>query len=163
MMIAFIGVILVSADFQKILKEKKVKVFEGVKWASIAATIWGFQMFILAFFSRKLGWYTTNLGLRFWSAIAFLILAILLKKKFSHILKEIPKLILLVILLDVFTFAAFNIGMVKGEPAVISVISSASPLVTIILAAIFLKEKIYLLQKIGIFFILAGVASLSLV
>jgi len=163
MIIAFLGVILVSANFKKILKERKVKVFEGVKWASLTALLWGFQMFFLAFFSKKLGWYTANLGSRFWGAIAFLILAFLLKKRFSHLLKKIPKLILVVILLDVFTFVVFNIGLVRGEPAVVSVIASASPLVTIILAAIFLKEKINFTQKIGILLILAGAASLSLV
>lgn len=163
MMIAFIGVVLVSANFEKILKEKKVKVFDGVKWASLTATIWGFQMFLLAFFSRELGWYTANLGLRVWSAISFLILVLLLRKRFSHLLKEIPKLILVVILLDVFTVAAYNIGLVRGEPAVVSVIGSGSPLITVVLAAIFLKEKINFAQKIGIFLILAGVASLSLV
>lgn len=163
MAIAILGVILISTDFQKIFKEKKVKIYAGVKWAGLTALIWGVEFFFVALFSRKLGWYTASIGLRFWSAIAFLVLVVLLKKRPSFLLKEIPKLIWLVILLDVFTITAYNIGLVKGEPGVVSIIGGACPLVTVILAAIFLKEKLYLVQKIGILLILAGVASLSLV
>ncbi len=163
MAVAFTGIVLVSANFKEIRKEKRVKIYAGVKWASFAALAWGIEMFLLALFSRKLGWYSANLGLRFWNVIIFFLLAILLKQKFPVLLKKIPKLIWVIILIDVLALTAYNIGLVKGEPAVVSVIGSAVPLVTVILAAIFLKERILPLQKIGISLILAGVASLSLV
>ncbi|HUV43131.1 MAG TPA: DMT family transporter [Patescibacteria group bacterium] len=163
MSIAIIGIILISTDFRKVLKEKKIKIYKGVKWASLAALAWGVEMFLLAFFSRKLGWYTANLGLRFWNLVIFFLLAVLIKQKIPLLFKKIPRLIWLAILIDVFTLTTYNLGLVRGEPGVVSVIASTSPLITIILATLFFKEKIELIQKIGIFLILAGIASLSLV
>lgn len=159
--IAVLGVILVSADFSQILKEKRVKLFSGTKWAYLAALGWGVNYFLLAFFSRKLGWYFTNLGMRFWCALSFLVVAFLFQKKGFQQFRSIPRLIWVVILLDVFTFMMFNIGLVKAEPAVVSVIGSASPLVSVVLAYIFFKEKISSLQKIGVALVLIGIASLS--
>lgn len=160
---ALLGVILVSTNFQQLFKEKKVKLLAGTKWAILTAIGWGINFFLLAFFSRKLGWYFANLGLRFWSSLAFLGLANLTQNKFSYLLKNIPKLLWAIVVLDVFTFMMFNLGLVKGEPAVVSVIGSAAPLVSITLAALFLKEKLSWLQKVGILFCLAGIITLSLV
>jgi len=163
MAIAITGAILISTDFRKIIEERRVRIYAGVKWASLAALTWGVEMFLLALFSRELGWYTANLGLRFWSLLAFLLLALLIKKELPLLFKKIPRLIWLVIVIDVITLTTYNIGLVRGEPGVVSVIGGACPLITVVLAAIFLKEKINFAQKIGIFLILAGVASLSLV
>src|SRR4030042_981807 len=116
MTIAIIGVILISTDFKKVLKEKKIKIYEGVKWASLAALAWGVEMFLLAFFSRKLGWYTANLGLRFWNVIVFFLLAVFIKQKIPLLFKKILRLICLAILIDVFTLTSYNLGLVKGEP-----------------------------------------------
>jgi drug/metabolite transporter (DMT)-like permease len=68
-----------------------------------------------------------------------------------------------VVLIDTFTLIMFNVGVTRGEPAVVSVISSAAPLIAIVLARIFLKETISLVQKLGIFLCLLGIATLSLV
>lgn len=46
----------------------------------------------------------------------------------------------------------FNLGLVKGEPAVVSVIGSASPLVSITLAAFFLREEKKQLNFFGALF-----------
>lgn len=160
---AVIGIILVSADFKQLLKEKKVKLLAGTKWATLTALGWGVNFFLLAFFSRKLGWYLANLGLRFWSALAFLGLANLTRKKLPYLLKDIPTLVWVAVILDVFTFIMFNIGLIRGEPSIVSVIGSAAPLVSIILAGFFLKEKVSFLQKVGILLCLVGIATLSLV
>jgi transporter family protein len=159
--ITILGIVLISTDPKQILK-KKIKLLAGVRWALLAAFGMGINSFFLAIFSQKIGWYAANLGLRFWMTMAFLATIFLGKERFSHFFKSMPKLIFLIGLIDVVAFATFNVGLVRGEPAVVSVVASASPLVSIILATIFLKEKTVLIQKAGIFLILLGIISLSL-
>lgn len=160
---AVLGVVLVATDFKEIVKAKRVKLFAGAKWATLTAIGWGVNFFLLALFTQKIGWYFTNLGLRFWSALAFLGLACLTGNKLSYLLQNVPKLAWAVIAVDVLTFMIYNIGLSRGESAVIAVVASAAPLVSIVLARIFLKESISLVQKTGILLCLAGIATLSLV
>lgn len=160
---AFIGVALVSADFEQMIRERKMKLLTGARWGLLTALGWGINFFLLAFFSRRLGWYSANLGLRFWSVIAFLGLSKLKKERFNHLLRNIPQPVWAAIILDVLTFATYNIGLVKGETSTVSVIGSASPLVSVLLARIFLKETVSLIQRLGIILCLLGIASLSLV
>lgn len=157
------GIFLVSTDFKKILREKQVKLLAGAKWAGLTALGWGLAFFLLALFSRKIGWYPANLGIRFWSAIGFLIIAFLRKKEINQLLAKIPKIIYLIAVADVIFFIAFNLGLLRGEPAVVSALAGASPLISVLLAAHFLKEKTVFSQKVGILLCLAGIVSLSLV
>jgi drug/metabolite transporter (DMT)-like permease len=160
--LAISGIILVSTNINRILKEKGVKLFAGAKWAFLTSILWGLTFFILAFFSSRIGWYSANLGLRFWSLIVFIVQAALTRRNFSFLLKDVPKLIILVILLDVCTVTIYNIGLVKAEPSIISVIASASQLVTILLSKIILREKLQSMQIIGIALCFVGIVILSL-
>ena len=113
-------------------------------------------------FSRKIGWYPANLGVRFWSAASFCALAVLRKKRISQLLTKIPAIIYLISGLDVIVFIIFNLGLIKAEPAVVSTISSGSTLVSVILASLFLKDKTAFSQKAGILLCLGGITSLSM-
>lgn len=163
MAIAMAGIILVAGDFKQIFEEKKVKVFTGTKWAVLTALGWGITFFLLAFFSRKSGWYLTSLGLRFWTALFFLGFASLTRRSVFQLFQGIPRPTWIIILVDTFALASFNFGVTKGEPAVVSIISSTSPLIGVFLARVFLRETISLVQKLGIVLCLLGIASLSLV
>lgn len=156
------GSCLLSADLRKIAKEKKFKLLAGAKLATLAAVIIGINCFLLALFSRKIGWYPVNLGARFWTAAFFLLTAILTRRNINQFFKAIPKVVLLIACLDVFTFMLFNIGLAGNEPAVVSAVGGSSPLVSVTLAAIFLKEKTTSWQKLGVFLCLMGIVGLSL-
>jgi len=57
----------------------------------------------------------------------------------------------------------YNIGLAVGDPSVVTVLSGASALVTIILSIILLKEKINATQVVGILLTILGVMVLSIV
>lgn len=155
------GVILVSTDFRKIILERKVRLLAGVKLAGLTALFWGTNVFLLALFSQKMGWYFTNLSLRFWVAATYLGIAVWQRRRLFLLIGKIPKLIFPLVLIDVVAYLSLNLGVSREEPAVVATIAGASPLVSVILATVFFKEKTRLWQIAGIFLCLAGIANLS--
>jgi transporter family protein len=63
--------------------------------------------------------------------------------------------------LDVTAFFAWFMGLGQGLVSIVTPIANSSPAVTIILAHIFLRERVLLHQKIGIVTIILGVMLLS--
>ena len=87
----------------------------------------------------------------------------------SHLLEdkiifplENVKFILAIALLEVTAFIAYGIGVATQKSTIIAPLASLSPAVTILLALIFLKEKIEINQKVGIAAALIGIVLLSL-
>jgi len=64
-------------------------------------------------------------------------------------------------LIDVFAFYAWFLGLSKGFVSIVAPITNSSAVITIILAHIFLKERVHLTQRIGIIAIILGIAVLS--
>jgi len=58
--------------------------------------------------------------------------------------------------------STFVIGLALGLVSVITPIANASPAVTVVLAYVFLKEKLVRIHKIGIAFIILGIVILSI-
>ena len=63
--------------------------------------------------------------------------------------------------LDVTAFFAWFLGLRQGSVSIVTPIATSSAPVTIILAHVFLRERVLLHQKIGIVIIILGVALLS--
>jgi len=63
--------------------------------------------------------------------------------------------------LDVTAFFTWFLGLRQGLVSIVTPISNSSPAITIILAQIFLRERVHLHQKIGIVTIILGIALLS--
>jgi transporter family protein len=63
--------------------------------------------------------------------------------------------------LDVTAFFAWFMGLRQGLVSIVTPIANSSPTITIILAHIFLRERVLLHQKIGIVIIILGVVLLS--
>jgi len=90
---------------------------------------------------------------------------ILFRKKMKLIFKPVHLLIIIIFsgILDVFGLLTYNMGISTEFVSIVAPISSAFPVVTIILAYIFLKERMVLNQKIGAVLILTGLILISLI
>jgi len=66
-------------------------------------------------------------------------------------------------LIDVSAFFAWYIGLRVGQVSVVTPIATSSPAVTVVLAHLFLKERVRLHQQVGILAILFGIVLLSVV
>lgn len=65
-------------------------------------------------------------------------------------------------LVDTAGFTAYNFAVTKYEVSYVTAIVAGSSLVTILLAYIFLKERLKLLQKIGAVMVVFGIIGLQL-
>jgi drug/metabolite transporter (DMT)-like permease len=95
--------------------------------------------------------------------IAFFIILILIPKKFSKLQK---KDILPIFILGFFGVMVYHLGLNYGEqyisPSAASLIIATIPIYVVILATIFLKEKIKIVKLLGIIIALLGVIIISI-
>ena len=162
--IIFIGIILASFDYRK-LKDVDFKIKDlskGVPETLIAAVIIGLYFPLWDKFLVGQGWIVFNLLTNI--IICLTILTISLSKR-STLKFEDKKLWKWLFLIGFFTSGGF-LCLVWGFnstsfTSIISVLSAASPILVLILARIFLKEKLSLTQKLGVALLLAGLVVIS--
>ena len=158
-----IGIILLSVNIGNLLKSKKVNLSVGVKEGIIAMFGWGVSLFLLVFPSKDLGWFLPTLIFR------FMVLQILVgyiaysKIKFVPNKRNFPwKLLMAIGLFDVGGFFAYSFGVSGTQASIVAPIGSAFALVSVILAKIFLKEKIDQNKMVGILALVGGLVLISL-
>ena len=86
---------------------------------------------------------------------------IAIKRPTYHLTKSDVSIIVVIGLFDACGVVAFNMATTFGLVGIVSVIASLYPIITIMLARIFLKEKMNTFQKIGVLGAMAGVALIS--
>jgi len=132
---------------------------QGVKEALLTLIIFGIVMTAIVPYAKRWGWFPPVFFLRcsmmFWS------LCLLWKDRGAF-----PKLRLLptVLMSAFFDFAAFLFysgGMALNHVSVTAPISAAYPAVALLLAVIFLKEKLTLMRLVGVISIVLGVVGQS--
>jgi uncharacterized membrane protein len=158
-----IGIILISSDLKEFSQKNKLIFSIGAKEAIIAMFGFGIALFLLAITVKQLGWFIPGFLSRFFILI-FLILYIISKKQSLKIeIKPINWIIITSIgLLDVVAFFAYSIGVSTEYASIIAPIAASSPLITTILAQVFLKEKIALSQIFGIIITISGLILISI-
>jgi transporter family protein len=155
--IAILGIVLASTDLKRIHKMHTLK---GVPNAFFSLIGWGIYLFLVGFLEQRNGWLITYL---FTSIMLFVFsfFGFLFAKNKTSIKGNIAILTAISLL---YTAAWFfeNIGFSVTYVSIIAVISSLSPLITILLASIFLKEKLVANQKIGVALIMGSIILISI-
>lgn len=158
-----VGVILISSDLKEFFQKNKLIFLIGAKEAIIAMFGFGVAMFLLAIVVKQLGWFLPGFLSRFFILI-FLISYIILKKQSLKIETKPINWILVVIIgfLDIIAFFAYSMGVSTEYASIIAPIAASSPLVTTMLAQVFLKEKLVLSQIFGIIITISGLILISI-
>lgn len=157
------GTLLVSFKLEELIKNKKLSISKGIKEGLVAMVLWGFVGFFLVYPSKILGWFLPVVIIRVFTII--ILILYLASKKESIRINPQPSLLFLLIpigLLDVGSFFAFMRGISSEYVSIISPIAAASPLISILLARIFLKEKLAPNQILGISSVITGLILISL-
>ena len=157
------GVVLISSDLKEFFQKNKLIFLIGAKEAIIAMFGFGVALFLLTFSVKQLGWFIPSFLSRFFILI-FLILYIISRKQSLKIeIKPINWIMIIFIgFLDIIAFFAYSIGVSTEYASIIAPIAASSPLVTTILAQMFLKEKIALSQIFGIIITILGLILISI-
>lgn len=152
------GVILVSVNFKE-LKKKQVKLLAGVKEAFIAAVLFGVFWNLSEILSEKIGWLSTTLFVKLGLVFLLILFSLLMKQGLglSKVKVKTKLTVALVGILEVIAMVSVNYGIIIGDVILVIPISSALTIVTILMAVIFLKEKISRIQTLGILTAITGI------
>lgn len=159
----FIGIFLTSTNLKEFKKSIRQGTSNGVLEAIIAMVSWGLTFLLVKPIADAAGPVMAVLFLR-----AIMLVFLFSWVRISRTKIGIPtKLIFLFLigsgLLDVFGFVTYSIGITTEFLSIVSPIVAIFPAVTIMLAYVFLKERLVNNQKIGIVTILTGLVLISLI
>jgi transporter family protein len=152
------GVALVSLKVDEI-KGQSIKLLAGVKETVLAALLFGVFWIFSEVVSEEIGWVSTTLLVKI-GVVLFMLLFSLLAKRELNVTKIPLKIVMMILfagVLEAMAVASVNWGLTVGEAILVTPIASALSIVTIMMAVIFLKEKITRLQGIGMTIVITGI------
>lgn len=152
------GATLASINWNEI-RIQGFKLSAGVKEAALGAFFFGVFWNISEVVSEAIGWLSTTLFVKL-GIILFLLLYALLANREMSLAAASTRIRLIVALMGIIEISAValvNYGLVIGDAILITPISSALSIVTITLAVIFLKDRLTILQGVGVFMAIGGI------
>jgi len=152
------GAAVASINWSEI-RNQKFQLSAGVKEAVWGAFFFGVFWNVSEIISEKIGWLMTTLFVKFGIVLCLLIFAFLVEQEIG-LPKTSPKtkyIILLMGIVEAGAVALVNYGLTIGDAILITPIASTLSIVTILLAIIFLKDKVTKLQKLGMVAAVVGI------
>lgn len=152
------GATLASIDWGSI-GSQKLRLSLGVKEAILGAFFFGIFWNISEIISEEIGWLLTTLIVKFGIAIFLLIFSFVVKQEVGimNISTKTKYAILLMGIIEVGAVSLVNYGLTIGDAILITPIASALSIVTIMLAVIFLKDKVSKFQGVGVCMAIVGI------
>jgi len=152
------GITLASVNWGDI-RNQKFQLSSGVKEAILGAFFFGIFWNISEIISKEVGWLLTTLLVKFGIVLFLLIFSFLAKREigFKNTTAKIKYVIVLMGIVEAGTVAVVNYGLTIGHAILITPIASALSIVTIMLAIIFLKDRVTKTQGFGILTAIVGI------
>jgi transporter family protein len=152
------GVALASLNWDDIRKQK-FQLSSGVKETVIGAFFFGIFWNISEFITEEIGWLFTTLFVKLGIVLFLLTFTLLIKRELdlSKASTKTKYMVSLMGIVEAGAVAIVNYGLTIGDAILITPIASALSIVTIMLAIIFLKDKVTKLQGIGILVAITGI------
>jgi len=161
-LLIFIGVPLVSINLNEIKKAEGHVFQKGTRESFLSMLFWGVAFFLLSPVVRENGWFWPTVIDAFFVVFFLYIYGVFLKIDF--LVKDKSSLLPIFSdgLLTIIGYFAFSIGLLYSLVSIVTPISTIFPVVTIILAWIFFREKLGGNQIFGIAAVIGGLVVLSL-
>lgn len=164
LVVVFVGIVLMNLDPDALRSKKlallKVPGFAEVAIATILAAFW--TVFWNQFIGGK-DWVVYALMMYLFMTLALLIYVACTKTSLKFSNRSMWKYLFLIGATEVFAYLAISLGYsATSLTSVVALLSGAFSLPTIILARIFLKERVTRLQTIGSLVIIGGIMLVSL-
>ena len=152
------GATLASIDWDS-MGSQKLRLSLGVKEAIFGAFFFGVFWNLSEIISEEIGWLLTTLLVKFGIAVFLLLFSFAVKQEVTLRDSSIKtkSVILWMGMIEVGAVALVNYGLTIGDAILITPIASALSVVTILLAIIFLKDKVSKLQGFGVCMAIVGI------
>ena len=137
------GVALVSLKWSDI-RDRNIKLLSGIKETILAALLFGIFWNFSEIISEQIGWVSTTLFVKIGVVLFMLLFSLLVNRELSvaKTSRRIKMMILLAGVCEAAAVAFVNWGLTVGNAILVTPIASALSIVTIMMAVIFLKEKL---------------------
>jgi len=152
------GVALVSLKWSDIKAQNGI-LLSGIKETILAALLFGIFWNLSEIISDTIGWLSTTLFVKI-GVVLFMYLYAQGINRELRVVNTSPKIMLTILfagVLEAAAVASVNWGLTIGDVILVTPISSALSIVTILMAVLFLKEKMTALQGIGMIMVIAGI------
>jgi drug/metabolite transporter (DMT)-like permease len=168
--VTFIGIILAATSFAPAANHSssgnrgalKAHFSKGVGWAIFAAASFGFQFWYLGYFVLPLvGAAVSVWVIRLSTIVSLALVAAPARQSIRLPRGTVWWMLAAVGLIDTSAFVANNMGLRTGQISLVTVLTSLYGAVTVLLAWIFLREKIERSQWLGIVLVFAGIILVS--
>jgi drug/metabolite transporter (DMT)-like permease len=158
--IILVGIVLVSLDWREIRKADRSALVNGMPEAIGAMILAGLLLTLLTSLSREYGWFRPLLWMRIGG---FLLIGLLsIKDLRMNLRREALKFAIPAGFIDILAFSLFSIGVKLAPVTVVAPISGSSSLVSLLLAHLFLSERLTPNQWVGVVVIFAGLVLLGI-
>ncbi len=154
------GVMALSLKIEKLRGIRLRRLTNGLKYGLATLIGWGLMYFLVGAISKE----------TIWVFAPFVVIAVqtlmfsayfLYKKERVHVSRSAALPIVAQALFNTAGFFLFGFGSEFGNVAILSPLAAASPLLVIVLAYLFLKERISINEKVGIVLLIIGAVLLS--
>ena len=165
--LSILGVILASIELtpgaeRQIATINRYRLPPGVGMAIGAAILFGINFWLLGFYVvPALGPALPVVVTRAVGVVVMFSIALITRESAAPPARRAGLLIVVIALLDTLAFAANNLGMESEQVSIVAVLSSMFAAVTVLLAWIFLHERIRWGQWLGLGLILTGILLVS--
>ena len=155
------GATLASIDWGRI-RHQKPQLSLGVKEAILGAFFFGIFWNISEIISEDIGWLSTTLLVKLGIVIFLLIFAFAKRQTLGRLNSsaKAKAVILLMGAIEVGAVSLVNYGLTIGDAILITPIASALSIVTIMLAVVFLKDRVSKPQGLGIVMAIVGIVTI---
>lgn len=154
------GATLAAIDWNSV-KNQGFSLSLGVREAVLGAFFFGVFWNISEIVSEEVGWLASTVLIKIGITIFLLVFSYVGKQeiKLTDISARTKFAILFMGVIEVAAVALVNYGLTIGDAILITPIASALSIVTILLAVLFLKDKISTIQGFGILMAIAGITA----
>lgn len=155
-----IGIILTSTDIKKL---KNLHTAKGVKESLLAMCFWGIYFFVLGIVSETYGPANLFMQTGVINGLVTLIFSYAIggRPKKNGMTKNIYLILWINMVIYTVAWVTLNYGLTLEVVSLVAPISSLYPSITVLLAAVFYKEKLVTNQILGILLIFTGIVLLS--
>ncbi|HEC23359.1 MAG TPA: DMT family transporter [Chloroflexi bacterium] len=155
--LTLLGVIAVSTSRSVLRHVKYLFTAPGVGWALASALGFGLAFFLLDYVVEGIGYIAPVVAFRLTGALGFLGLALAGRLDLKIPGRKVWPVLVMLVVADTLGYLAYNLGISTAYVSLVSTLSSLYALISVMLALIFLKERLEVNQQMGVAAVALGI------
>jgi drug/metabolite transporter (DMT)-like permease len=160
--LAFLGVVLASADIRQLHRIERQEL-RGILLAVVAMAFVGVFLFWIAYYTTELGWLVPILLGRVFTGVFLAVGAFAgLSWRLADRSLVVLALIAAIAFLDTVGYVAFNVGVQNAETSLVATAAAPYAIVPIVVGVVFLHERPAPSQWAGVVAVITGIVLLGL-